>query len=608
VGDIYALLVGIDKYRSQSVRNLAGCKTDVADALAFLERRRGEGTAVYAETLLDDQAPGTAIVDGFRRHLGRAGAGDTALFWFSGHGSDEPVPAEFWRLETGGRLQTLVCADSRVDGRPELLDKELALLLDGVAESGCHVVAVLDSCHSGGATRGGDVAVRGTERAGRPPAYRLLPDLVERYAAGPPPVRHVLLAACQPEEKAGEDKIGDAIRGRFSWALLRAMHRAGPETTYRELVTLARNEVERLSATQCPMVFPPGNGPADGRLLGGDVITAPPAITLRCGREGWEVNAGSAHTVDAGTWFAVDGPGPARELRVTRTLAGRSLVEPVDWWPDGDRLYPVVVSRTPRATLVGTKDPPLTASLRAAVGDRDPQVRIVDEADAELILWPVVDGVRLTDRTGSELAVLKAAPTVADLGHIARWWRVKSLANPDSRIAHGVVLEVVEPLPGETVIARQCLAAPPDPDGVLRLSYERGDAGWEPPGRFLRLRNTMNRPLYCVLLDLTERFKIDSELCRFARVPPGETVPAYDGELVEFFLPDDLADTPGVSYRDWLKLIVSTEKIDAAPYEMPALDRSRRDARRRQAPDAPERGDWWTTTLPVVIAGPRTAV
>jgi hypothetical protein len=165
-----------------------------------------------------------------------------------------------------------------------------------------------------------------------------------------------------------------------------------------------------------------------------------------------------------------------------------------------------------------------------------------------------------------------------------------------------VLLEVVKPPAGETELAPDMLAESPGPDGTLRLSYPRGGPGL-PPTRFLRLRNTTNRVLYCALLDLTERFKVDGELCRSARLEPGATAPLNNGKLVDFFLPPDLENTPGVTYRDWLVLVVSTDEISAAPYEMPELGWTRRDIRSHRSAAAPP-GDWCATTLPIVLTGP----
>src|SRR5689334_2277809 len=104
---VYALLVGINDYGD----GLDGCVNDVRLARTLLhERIPAEGLEV--RTLVDAQATRAAVVAGFREHLGRAGGGDIAVFWFSGHGSWMPVPAELPWAEPSGQCQTIVCHDS----------------------------------------------------------------------------------------------------------------------------------------------------------------------------------------------------------------------------------------------------------------------------------------------------------------------------------------------------------------------------------------------------------------------------------------------------------------------------------------------------------------
>ncbi len=75
------------------------------------------------------------------------------LFYYSGHGSQERTPPEFWHLEPDRLDETLVCYDSRLPGNYDLADKELAKLIAHVARNNPHVVVILDSCHSGSGTR-----------------------------------------------------------------------------------------------------------------------------------------------------------------------------------------------------------------------------------------------------------------------------------------------------------------------------------------------------------------------------------------------------------------------------------------------------------------------
>ena len=146
---VYALLVAIDTY-PQPVRPLRGCTNDIARMEMFLrERITGERGELKVRVLTNNEATRDAVIAGFREHLALADQQDVALFYFSGHGSQEPAPKEFWHVEPDHLNETLVCYDSRLPGQYDLADKELAKLIAEVAERHPHIVVVLDSCPFG---------------------------------------------------------------------------------------------------------------------------------------------------------------------------------------------------------------------------------------------------------------------------------------------------------------------------------------------------------------------------------------------------------------------------------------------------------------------------
>lgn len=138
-GKVYALIVGIDKYPSevilqQSVRfpALRGCVHDAKAVTAYLET----SPPAEVDTLLltDEKATKTAIVEAFRSHLGQAKAGDVALFYFSGHGTQEWADKTVWTGETDGRLECLACYYTAQTADSFLLaDKELRYLIGQLA-------------------------------------------------------------------------------------------------------------------------------------------------------------------------------------------------------------------------------------------------------------------------------------------------------------------------------------------------------------------------------------------------------------------------------------------------------------------------------------------
>lgn len=249
-----ALLVAIDDYSpaagERRPTTLRGAKNDIARAKQLLVSRFGFDERDIV-TLVDQQATHAAVVRAFHEQLiARAGPETEALFWYSGHGSLCPDAAE---REQGGLDNTLVCWDSRIAGAApgyDLTDDELYSLRRALAAKTSRITFVLDSCHSGGATRGGD-------GGGEPPLVRFAPAFDRPLAAAdvasfwPPgveflddddprrtqPVPHVAIAACAHGEPAHEHRIALAdgtvrSHGALTWFLCDALEQAQPGETW----------------------------------------------------------------------------------------------------------------------------------------------------------------------------------------------------------------------------------------------------------------------------------------------------------------------------------------------------------------------------------------
>jgi len=583
---LYALLVGIDNY--QAVRRLEGCAADVRAAQDYL---RTTGTDPKIMTLIDGAATRAGVIGAIRSHLGQAGPGDVALFWFSGHGSEAPAPAWARRFEPTGVVQTLVCADSRHDGTPDLWDKELSVLLDEVAERARHVVVVLDSCHSDGATRD----LREREPAARtrvvpaaPPREleSMLPEVLSRAAA--PGAEHVVLAACRSFETAQEMPLDSGVRGVFSWSLLSALRRLGPSATYRDLILATRAAVEMRSSRQIPQARPASSALLNQPFLGGAASAPASGVRMRYTRDGWVIDAGAVHGVPAtgGIRVGVRGGEPGWEADVAEVRTEDSLVTPVAGWsPPVDRQFPVVVTSIPMPPTTVSfagKDTAAIDQLRAAITG-SPHLRELwpgEPAVPDLRVTVTEDGyLVITDQHDEQLEEHRYAGTYATAGavsaleHIARWRLIRRLENPVTALADPVHIELVEARPGVALIPDEGRVLTPDESGEYVLSYRPTADGWAAPEVFIRLRNTGPVPLFCVLLDLTSRFKVDPGLFPGEFIAPGATGSCMRGRRVKVFLPPGLPVRPGIRARDRLKLFVAEEQFSPEPYRMPALGR-----------------------------------
>ena len=92
-----------------------------------------------------------------------------------------------------------------------------------------------------------------------------------------------------------------------------------------------------------------------------------------------------------------------------------------------------------------------------------------------------------------------------------------------------------------------------------------------PPSVFGRLHNTTRRRLHCVMLDLTDRFRIHVDLFPGAFIDPGQVGAAAEGQPVAMALPPGRPARPGTSVQDWLTLIVSEDEANSRLRGLPAL-------------------------------------
>ncbi|GGQ52577.1 hypothetical protein GCM10010216_11660 [Streptomyces flaveolus] len=311
MGKIHALLVGVDGYPADVAPALSGCGNDIAEARRLVADLAGERAVVTV--LLDGAATVAAVEDAVVRELGKAGPGDTALLWFSGHGTQLPATGADLLVEATGMNQAVLCVDG------PLLDKRLGALLNTVAAGGAQVTAVLDCCHSGGGTRWPE----GVRYATPSPAWRVPADgAAAREAVVEAPGGHLLMAASRLNQPSYEDWFDGRQHGVFTHALVGAARAAGPDATCRQLLAAAAGRVARAGREQHPVLLPdaPG-GPADQPFLGVQHHRSAPAgpHLLRYGPDGWEVDCGTVHglrEVTDGAEFTVadteaGGAGPA---------------------------------------------------------------------------------------------------------------------------------------------------------------------------------------------------------------------------------------------------------------------------------------------------------
>jgi pimeloyl-ACP methyl ester carboxylesterase len=599
--NVYALLVGIDHYPAP-VPTLHGCRNDITAMEQLLNTRvSAYGVTLHVQTLLDEQATRTAVINGFRRHLGRADNGDVALFYYSGHGSQEPAPEQWWEVEPDHLDETLVLYDSRQPGQWDLADKELAVLLQEVARQRPHVLVVLDCCHSGSGTRAtleDGIAERRapTDARQRPigsflfaadQASSLTRAASERGPLGDsgwalPQADHVLLAGCRSNETSKEVLHDGHNRGAMSAALEVALTMSGIALTYRDLHRQVSANVRAKVRNQNPQLETSAASDLDRSFLGGALAEMPPYFVVTHEETGWIIDGGIMHGIAAPV-------GIEATLLEIQTAAGQSVavgkvttVQPgtatITVTPDHAlneaRSYRGMVTATPLPPMLIRIDGDIAqaGALRIRLGQRDEDgPLLVSEAlrgVAPAVLVTANDDGFTISRAGNNRPLCPRAATpdqaVAMLEHIASWMRVATLHNGSTRLSHDVISVHVE---AERELSDRM---PDEVDGHYRFSYLPSNGGSRPRRYTVTLTNTTERSLWVAVLDLTDTYGVYTDA-----LPAGSiALAAGEAKPIRFAaeVPDELARQGVTEVTDLLKLIVSTEEFDPRSLAQDDLD------------------------------------
>src|SRR5688572_29325325 len=244
--NFHALLIACDFYflnklpNGSRFRSLGGCVRDIERVERELLRGRLQVPQENILKLTSSVTPGADgppeppeqlptydnIVKKFKELAERAKPGDQVYIHYSGHGGR--IRTHFPELKGEDDVdETLVPIDIGDKSTRYVRDIDLAYALKRMVDKNLVVTIVLDSCHSGGATRnggGGDIALRTAEgpdpldetperptdslfapREELVAAWRALSKEGTRNASPgggwlPEPEGYVLMAACRPSE------------------------------------------------------------------------------------------------------------------------------------------------------------------------------------------------------------------------------------------------------------------------------------------------------------------------------------------------------------------------------------------------------------------------
>ncbi|SCO90087.1 uncharacterized protein FRV6_14215 [Fusarium oxysporum] len=336
-----ALLIGIDYYNQSDPRkNLHGCVSDVnrlQDVLTHQGLVSRENIQVLCSSIPSGKYPKPTIpsypgrdeiIAAIRTIISQSSQGDFVYFHFSGHGTRQDT---VYAGKRGTRKdEALCCGDGSI-----IRDVEIDVLLNEMVGNGLKVLAVLDCCHSGGATRLSSqdgCTVRQREPEPIPEGIEWLgQDIVtEEDIHEGPSVKsdhwfwkdkaYHLIAACQPYELAQEFHHGNGqdTHGLLTFYLTECLTSLGPMmavTTYHSIIQLlqAKCQSKNLARSQSPVLYGDANKvifnltPLSGNQLQHTMLT----LVLRV--EGRKAILGHG---------SVDGVSPGDVYQVSRPIDG----------------------------------------------------------------------------------------------------------------------------------------------------------------------------------------------------------------------------------------------------------------------------------------------
>ena len=338
--NLYALLIGIDYYKPNLFyRSLKGCVRDINLVENYLKKTLNLPTdklwkltspnpedptladvrSTQATSVQPQQLPTYEnIVTAFHEITEAAHQGELVYIHYSGHGGR----ATTIYPELAGKGQEdegLVPMDLGDPGGRYLLDVEFATLLKRMTDKGLLVTVILDSCHSGGATRG-DCEIRGSsdvDNAARSQESLVAPrsELIQNWLTltdgttnvgstwAPQSRDYVLLAACRPSESAYEYAVnGKERHGALTYWMIDTLTSSTSTLTYKALHDRVNAKIQSKFPAQLPMLM----GEGDRAVFGSDRLSTQYTVSvMNVTDQQVTLNAGLAQGLSSGTRFVI---------------------------------------------------------------------------------------------------------------------------------------------------------------------------------------------------------------------------------------------------------------------------------------------------------------
>lgn len=448
----WALLVGIDKYKSADIPTLQGAVNDVLLMQEVLINK-----FMFPKTnikvLRNEEATHERIVQEIRDHLGQAKTDDVVIFHFSGHGSQmQDISGD----ETVDNMdETLVAYDSRSANVFDVSDDEINGLLEELSQKTKNITFIFDSCHSGAAAKAAN-SVRGIKPDDRTPSKDPMHARSIRGADGALGMRltgaqYVLISGSLDTELSHEGLFDGKRHGAMTWFLAQSLRSAPKRTTYRSIMDEVKAEVTSRYRSQHPQI----EGPAQDRVVfGTDTIrTQPSLLVMPVSEKMVRIEGGTVYGLRAGAILRVfpfstedfDSTPPIAKIRIKNVNEFGAEAEIMD----GGKISSQSRALIDSAYLGGGA---VTVFMQSAtskqMGDikkylkQMPSISLVDtERDARIVVSQEQGKILVR---GGDLELLLPPVELKDVGaarrvsdqvkDLAHWFIVLNLKNPLSTL------------------------------------------------------------------------------------------------------------------------------------------------------------------------------
>ena len=605
---LFALLVGIGEYDEKvkivqdgqqvSFPILRGPLKDAEKIRDMLEQ--DDYFEKDIKVISNKEATKPNVAKAFKEHLSKAGRGDVALFYYSGHGTQQWADTEAFPTETDGKMEAFICYYDKDNLDDFLLaDKELRWLIHEVSKNSPHILTIFDCCHSADITRNAEyvkesfpaiVEKRVTFTFAKRPWDKFIfhkelsrEDFINKgEAKALPEGRHLQLSACESDESAVEAS-GEGV---FTKVLLKVLELANGEITYYSLRNRIRQYLRNVYE-QKPRIYVAFN---DEAMLYSSFLNKPFNLSKNSFAEvinnkasGWMVNIGAIHGLGSKTknLTVIDPEDENKTYNATvKSVRTDSAELSIEGNPDKNKVY--------KALIEGLMSNSLQVHVEQQKGDGKERQALMDA-----ILNESAETLVTEDEENKSQYVLRelngkyyisfphepfrplTAPTQANdktapekimgqLKHIAKWEYFRNLTNNDNSTQlppDSLKVELSEIADNGNKISL------PIESNTARINFRKSNEEWTNK-ILVRLTNTSDKKIYVGALYLTSNFE------SFVGLLNPTVYPLDKGESVDLnvsgdpVLPIQFDETMKWYNRekltDYLKFIYSTEefKID----------------------------------------------